>query len=129
MNTYIKYFDKNNKWMNLLVNDEEILEKYNKIQDKIKNLFKKEFDSEPVYNDKYIPAKINLYDTSFYGYKTPIEGEHYTCFSAILLDSINVDKKYHPQMFFKECKYAVKKKTIMNTINEELKLDEFDEDE
>ena len=31
MNKYIKYFDKNNKWMNLLVNDEEILEKYNKI--------------------------------------------------------------------------------------------------
>ena len=32
--------------MNILVNDQEILEKYNKIWDKIKNLFGKEFDSE-----------------------------------------------------------------------------------
>ena len=40
--------------MNLLVNDKEILKKYNKIWDKIKNLFEKKFDSEPVCNDKYI---------------------------------------------------------------------------
>ena len=46
--------------MNLLINDEELLKKYNKIQDKVKNLFKKEFNSETVYNDKYIKIKINL---------------------------------------------------------------------
>ena len=32
MNAYTKYFDKNNKYMNLLVNDKEILEKQNKIK-------------------------------------------------------------------------------------------------
>ena len=32
-------------------------------------------------------------------------------------------------MLSKECKYAVKKKKIMNTINEELRLDESDDDE
>ena len=52
MNAYVKYFDKNTKYMNFLGNDEEILEKYNKIWDEIKNLFNKNFDSEPVYNDK-----------------------------------------------------------------------------
>ena len=79
-------------------------------------------------NDKYIKVKINLYDTNFYGNKTPIKGEHYTCFFVVLLDSIaNVDKKHHPQVFLKECKYAVKKKKIMNTINKELKLDESDD--
>ena len=31
MNAYVKYFDKNNKCINLLVHDKEILEKYNKI--------------------------------------------------------------------------------------------------
>ena len=94
MNAYAKYFDKNNKWMNLLVNDKEMLEKYNKIWDKIKNLFEKKFDTEPVYNDKYIKAKINSYNTNVYGNKTSIEGELYTFFSVILLDSIvNVDKK------------------------------------
>ena len=50
--------------------------------------------------------------------------------NIILLDSIvNGDKKYHPQIFlWIECKYAIKKKMIMNTINEELKLDESDDD-
>ena len=81
-----------------------------------------------MHNDKYIKVKINLYDTNFDGNKTPIKGGHYTCFFVILLDSIvNVDKKYHPQVFWKECKYAVKKKKIMNTINKELKLDESDD--
>ena len=60
MNACDKYFDKNNKCMNLLVNDKEILEKFNEIWDKIKNLFGEKFDSEPVHNDKYIKAKINL---------------------------------------------------------------------
>ena len=51
-------------------------------------------------------------------------------FSVILLDSIvNVDKKYHLQIFLKEWKYAMKKKKIMNAINEELKLDESDDDD
>ena len=43
-----------------------------------------------------------------------------------MLDSIvNIDKKYLPQIFLKECKYTIRKKKIMNTIKEELKLDEF----
>ena len=43
-----------------------------------------------------------------------------------MLDSIvNIDKKYLTQIFLKECKYTIRKKKIMNTIKEELKLDEF----
>ena len=72
---------------------------------------KKEFDSDPVYDDKYIKTKISLYNINFYGNKTPIEDKHYTCSSVILLDFIiNVDKKYYPQIFLNECKYAEKKK-------------------
>ena len=41
MNAYAKCFDKIIKYMNLLVNDEEILEKCNKICNKIRSLFKK----------------------------------------------------------------------------------------
>ena len=57
MNAYAKYFDKNNKQINLLVNDKEILKTYNEIWDKMKNLLGRKFDSEPVYNDKYMKAK------------------------------------------------------------------------
>ena len=129
MIAHVKYFDKNSKYVNLLVNDKEIFKNYNETWDKIKNFFEKKFDSKPVYNDKYIKAKISSFNTNFYGNKSPIEDEHYTCFSVILLDSIvNADKKYHPQISVNECKYAIKKKKIMNTINEELKLDESGND-
>ena len=36
MDEYAKYFDKNSKYMNLSVNDKEILEKYNKIWCRLK---------------------------------------------------------------------------------------------
>ena len=52
MNAYTKYFDKNSEYMNLLVNDKKKIEKYSEIWNKIISLIKKEFNSEPVYNDK-----------------------------------------------------------------------------
>ena len=56
-----------------------------------------------MHNDKYIKAKISLYNTNFYGKETPIEGKHFTCFFVKLLDSIvNVDNKYHPRIILKE---------------------------
>ena len=75
--------------MNILVHDSfslvhEILKKYNEIWNKINSLFKKEFDSKPVYSDKYIKTKICFYNKNFYGDKIPVESKHYTCFSVIL---------------------------------------------
>ena len=37
-------------------------------------------------------------------------------------------KKYYPQILLEECKYALKKKKIINAINNELKLDESDDE-
>ena len=97
--------------MKILVHDKEILKKYNEIWNKMNSLFKKELDSEPLHNDKYIKTKMRLYNMNFYSKKTPIEGKHYTDFSGILLDSIvNIGKKYYPQIFLNECKYKEKKK-------------------
>ena len=86
MNACNKYLDTNSKYMNLLVHDMEILEKYNEIWNRIKNVFKKEFDSEPVRNDKYIKTEISLFKMSwyitsfyFYGNKIPKGNERYTC--------------------------------------------------
>ena len=41
MNAYAKHFDKNNKYVNLLVNDKKMLKKYSEIWNKIKSLIKK----------------------------------------------------------------------------------------
>ena len=113
-----------------LVYDQEVLNKYNKIWDKIKDSFGKRLDSEPVYNDKYIKTKISLYSINFYDTKMLIENKRYFCLFVILLDSIfaNLHKEYYSQIFLKECKYTVKNKEIMNNINEELELDESDDE-
>ena len=115
MNVYAKYFDNGSKCMNLLVRDEVLIKEYNEIWDKIRNLLKKEFDSESVYNDKYMKTKTNLYNTygmNFYVNKMPKENERYTCLSVKLLDSIfvNLDKKCYIQIFLEECKHPIKKK-------------------
>ena len=115
MNAYAKYFDKNNKYINLLVNDKEILKKYSEIWNKIKSLIKKEFNSEPGYNDKYIKTKTKIYNnrvyTSFQHNKIPKDNEYCACLSVILLDFIfvNSDEEYYPEIFLEQCKYAIKK--------------------
>ena len=134
MNTYAKYFDKNSKYMNHLVKDEKILKMYLKICNKIKSLIKKELNSESVYNDKYIKTKIKIYNdkvyTNFQHNKIPKDNEYCACLSVILLDSIfvNSNKKYYPQIFLPECKDAIKDRKIVNTINEDLKLNESDDE-
>ena len=53
-----------------MIEDDDLLEKYNTIWDKVSVDIKKEFDREPVYNKKYLKTKkkshgyevIDLYD-------------------------------------------------------------------
>ena len=47
--------------MSFLMKDNELLEKYNEIWEKAKDSLKREFDSKPVYNKKYLKAKIKSY--------------------------------------------------------------------
>ena len=86
-----------------------------------------------MYNDKYIKNKIKIYNnrinTNFQGNKILKDNKCCACLFVIVLDSVaNVDKKYYQQIFLEECKYAVKKKKIMNTINKELNPDESDDE-
>ena len=61
----------------------------------------------------------------------PKGNEYYTCLSVILLDSIlvNSDKECFPQIFLEECKYMMKNRELMNTINEDLVLSKYNDDE
>ena len=47
---YVKSYDRQTKWMYFLIEDDDLLEKYNTIWDKGSNEIKKEFDSKFVYN-------------------------------------------------------------------------------
>ena len=44
---YIKSYDRKTKWMYFLIKDDNLLEKYNTICNKVSADVKKEFDSEP----------------------------------------------------------------------------------
>ena len=48
--------------MSFLIKDDVLLKKYNKIWKKVKNTIDKEFDSDLVYNEKYLKAKIKSYN-------------------------------------------------------------------
>ena len=69
------------------------------IWDKVANLFKREFDSKPVYKNEYIKTKIEIYNgiiyTNFQHNKIPKDNKYCACLSVILLDSlvVNEDKK------------------------------------
>ena len=55
---YVKSYDRQTKWMYFLIEDDDLLEKYNTILDKVSADIKKEFDSEPVYNKNFLKNKI-----------------------------------------------------------------------
>ena len=60
MSAYRRNFNKT-KYISFLIKDEKLLEKYNEIWRKVSSIVKKEFDSNPVYNEKYLKTKISVY--------------------------------------------------------------------
>ena len=56
MSIYKIDFDKT-KGMYFLIKDEKFLQNYNEIQGKVSSIIKKEFNSEPVHNKKYLKAE------------------------------------------------------------------------
>ena len=125
MISYAKNLD-DNKTMSFKVDDNRLLKKYNKIQEKIGSLINIEFDSQPVFgdNDKYIKAKIKLYgdkvNKNFQSKKMLKENVSYKCLSLIMLDSaIKVNQNYYPKTLLEECKYEIKKNKIVNLTDED----------
>ena len=123
-----KYFENAGKNMFFLIKDNEVWDKYNKICDVIKDQLGIKFHSEPVYEYRYLKAKVREFDgiikTKFLSNDMPKENMHYTCISCITIDSVlKIDKKNHPQVYLEECKYRVKKIQMSRFINTELKSD------
>ena len=101
MSGYIKYFENGGKNMSFMVKDDNVLDKFSKIWDKIKKKVNIKFHSMPVYDETYIKAKVREFDgkikTNFLGNDVPEENIHYTCIACITIDSVmRIDKKTHP---------------------------------
>ena len=105
----------------------ELLEKYSQIWEKVENSLKKEFASEPVYNKKYLKAKIKSYNgkinTNFHDIKIPKEGSQFICLSVILINPVfRTGENYNPQVLFEECKYVVKEKKVPTCIIDNIEI-------
>ena len=78
--------------MSFLLKNNELLEKFNEIWDKVSKIIKKKFDSAPIYIEKYLRTKMISYEgkvsTNFNVNKIPKEGSQYICLSVILIDSV-----------------------------------------
>ena len=64
MTGYIKYFENGDKNIFFAIKDDDVLGKYNKLWDKIKEALSIKFLSMPVYDEKYI--KANKLKTNFF---------------------------------------------------------------
>ena len=114
MTGYIKYFENGGKNMSFVIKDDDVLDKYNEIWDKIKGKLNIKFHSMPVYDEKYMKAKVRefngLIKTNFLSDGVPIGNEHYTCIACITIDSVmRMEKKNYLQAYLEECKYRMKK--------------------
>ena len=90
MSGYIKYFDDGGKNISFVTHDKEVYEKYNEIWNVVKRLLKLKFTVSPVRDDKYISAKLKIFNqvniTTFTDNVIPIEKNHYICIPAINID-------------------------------------------
>ena len=72
---YIKYFENGGKKMSFIIKGDDVLDKYNKIWDKIEETLSIKFHSMSVYEEKFIKAKVREFNsvikTSFLGDKIP----------------------------------------------------------
>ena len=102
MSGSIKYFKNGGKNMSFVIKDNDVL--YNEIWDKIKEKLNIKLHSMPVYDEKYIKAKIRefngLIKTNFLGDEIPKESMHYTCIVFITIYSVlRMEKKNYPQVY------------------------------
>ena len=73
-----------------LIEDDGLREKLNTIRNKVSSDIKREFDSEPVYNQNFLKTKIKSYGddvTDFYDKEIPKVNSNHTCLAVISLDS------------------------------------------
>ena len=128
MSGFMKYFDNGGKNMSFMIEDYSALSKYIETWNNIKETKGIQFLSNPVFDEKYIKAKVkefnDVVNTNFLGNDIPKEGVHHTCIACRSIDSvIKMDKNNYPQVYLEECKFKIKKKKMLEFINVKLELD------
>ena len=75
LNAYIKYFGNGGKNISFVTKDDDVLDKYNEIWDKVKGKLNIQFHSMSIFDEKCIKAKVTEFDgvtkTNVLGDKIP----------------------------------------------------------
>ena len=126
------------KNMTFVTDNEKVYDKYNEIWEVIRKLLKVKFAVNPVRDDKYLIAKLKIFNkinrTTFNDDNNknniPKERNHYICIPAIDIDSVlKIDnKRAYPQAYLEQCKYKLKKRKIVNYIDDEIIDEDSDSD-
>ena len=123
MSRYIKYFKNGSNNMSLMIKGDNVLDKYNKVWDRIKEKLNIKVHSMPVFDETYIKAKVRKFDgkikTNFLGDEIPKENIRYTSTACVTIDSVMRMENCK----LEDCKYKVKKIQMSKFINAELKSD------
>ena len=134
MNGYIKYFDDGGKNMSFVTDDEKIYKKYNEIWEVVRNLLKIDFTVNPVRDDIYLVAKLKIFNkinrTTYNNNNyIPLERNHCICIPVIDIDSVlKIDKRAYPQAYLEQFKYKLKKRKIVNYIDDKIIDEDSDSD-
>ena len=100
-----------------MIEDDNVFVKCSDVKNKIKEIKGIKFHNTPVYDERYIKAKIKEFNgvvnTDFLSIEVPKKGVHYTCIACVNIDSVmKMDKKNYPKVYLEECKYKIKKKKM-----------------
>ena len=134
MDGYIEYFDDGGKNMSFVMDDEKIYKKHNEIWEVIRKLLKIDFTVNPVRDYIYLVAKLKIFNkinrTTFSNNNyIPMEINHYICIPVIDIDSVlKIDKRAYPQAYLEQWKYKLKKRKIVNYIDDEIIDEDSDSD-
>ena len=125
MSGYIKYSENRGKNIYFMVKNDDVLDKYNEIWNKIKKILSIKFHSMPVSDERYIKAKVTEFNgvikTNFLGDEIPKGNVHYACIAGVTIDSVmRMEKKNYRQVYLEECKYKIKKIKMTKFTNTEL---------
>ena len=127
MSRYVKTFkveDKNNKLMSFLINGEKLLEKYKAICSKIEDLKNIKLNALPVYDDRYVKAKIRIYGdkvyANFHGLNVPEDDIECESFTVISIDSCMWKHIYYIQVYLNNFPNKIVNKQMTHNLDKNL---------
>ena len=104
---YYLIFENGEKNMYFVIKDDNVLDNCDEIWDRIKETLSIKFHSTPIYDEKYIKARVREFNgvikINFLSDEVPKEKEHYTCIGCITIDSVmRMEKKNYPLVYLEE---------------------------